>query len=508
MVADTDQPLLRVAEEFDENPTIGMAADLISSALLAGKVEKCNAAVQYVLEHESDAPHNLLHLAKSLSNTDTVTKSEHYLSLTIAKTRELLRLFPRNPVLWSDMARHYAENGDKQRANKCIQTALQLAPDHRWILRTSARFLVHQGNPVGAHKLLAQHPRTRHDPWLIAAELACAQVAGRAPKYWRQAGDILKQNAVAPIHLSELAIAVAMMELESGEKKKAKKFVRRGLIAPTENTLAQVFWAKENRHLRDGFKLNELVRSTRDAYEADYRLNLTNGELERALTSAEIWLKDEPFAARPKSEIAYVASMLDDYELAIKMTSEVDRLDGDQDQTLVMNKIFALLSSGKLLLEKNKDELNNLKCKLDTIVSGNENSYHALANLGLWHYRYGEVLSGRRNYEKAVQAAEKLHSLEATASAATFFAREAIISRDFAAANVLQAANELAKRAKNKANEFYLRKLDALLLEPSKASEILNPKSAAKYIKLESKPLEYRVEKTSKGDILWMPSKK
>ena len=49
MVADTDQPLRQVVNEFDKHPTIGMAADLISSALLAGKIEKSNDAVQYVL---------------------------------------------------------------------------------------------------------------------------------------------------------------------------------------------------------------------------------------------------------------------------------------------------------------------------------------------------------------------------------------------------------------------------------------------------------------------------
>jgi tetratricopeptide (TPR) repeat protein len=505
-VADIEQPLLQAADEFEKQPTIGMAADLISTALLAGKIEKSNSAVKFILEHESDTPHNLFNLAISISNKDSTTNVEHLLQLSIAQIRELLRLYPRNPVLWSDMARHYASIGNKQRASKCMQAALQLAPDHRWILRTSARFLVHQGDPIAAHKLLARHPRTRHDPWLIAAELACAQVAGRAPKYWKQAGDILKLNAVAPIHLSELAIAVAMMELETGERKKAKKCVTRGLISPTENTLAQVFWAKENRHLRDGFKLDELVRSAKDAYEADYQLNIANGELILALESAKTWSDDEPFAARPKSEIAYVASILDDYELAEKMTSEVERLGEDQDQTLALNKTFAMLSSGKLSREAHGDELDNLRDKLVSMVNENEDSYHALANLGLWHYRYGEIDAGRGYYQRAMQAAQKLHSLEASALAATFFAREAILSHDAAASSVLLAANELAKKAKNKASEFYLRKLDALMLNPSKAGEILTPKSAMKYIKVESRSPEFRIEKTSKGDVLWVPS--
>jgi len=508
VVANTEQALIYVADEFDKQPTIGVAAELISSSMLAGKVDKANAAVEFVLERENDVPHNLLRLAKSLSNTAQLAPSEHNLLFSIAQTRHLLRIYPRNPVLWSDMARHYASIGNKQRANKCMQAALQLAPNHRWILRTTARFLVHQGDSIGAHKLLALHPRTRHDPWLIAAELACAQVAGRAPKYWRQAADILRINSVAPIHLSELAIAVAMMELESGERKKAKKGVNKGLIAPTENTLAQVFWAKENRHLRDGFKLDELVRSAKDAYEADYQLNISNGELLLALESAETWSEDEPFAARPKSEVAYVASILDDYELAIKMTSEVERLGEDQDATLTMNKTFAILSSGKLLRESHSSELDTLRDKLLAVVNDNNNSYHALANLGLWHYRYGDIDQGRGFYQRSMQVAQKLHSIEASSLAATFFAREAILSGDAAAGSVLQAANELAKKSKHKASEFYLRKLDALMLNPNMASDILTPKSAVKYMKVESRLPEFRIEKTSTGDVLWVPSLK
>ena len=92
--------------------------------------------------------------------------------------------------------------------------------------------------------------------------------------------------------------------------------------------------------------------------------------------------------------------------------------------------------------------------------------------------------------------------------AAIFAAREAILSEVAFASDDLHQAKEISKRTKSKASEFYIRKLDALIQNPRKASYILSPESAKQFIKVESKPLQYRIEKTEKGQILWIPSKK
>jgi Tfp pilus assembly protein PilF len=412
-------------------------------------------------------------------------------------------------MLWSDLARHFASYGDRKRANRCMKVALQLAPDHRWMLRTASRFLAHQDDPIAAHKLLANHPRTRHDPWLIAAELACSQVAERSPKYWRQANDILRFNRVAPLHISELATAVAMMELEGGERKKARKHIQKGLEAPTENTLAQLFWARENKHLSDGYELDQLVRTAEDAYEADYRLSLLQGNLPAALRAAEAWASDEPFAARPRTEIAFVASLLDNHDLTVKMAHAVHRLQGQSDPTLEMNAVFATLSSSKLTLENDSHDVDKLRFRLvRAIEQRNDGAYHAMANLGLWHYRFGDQDLGRELYQKSIGTAEKLHMLETAAMAATFAAREAILARDPVSTTVLQQARGLSKRSKNTASEFYLRKLDALSLCTERADEILSPTSAQRFLKLDKPTPVFGVEKHGKGLVLIVPKKK
>lgn len=496
--------------DFNKFPSIGTAAELVSSAVLTGDQEILDQAAGFILENEKTAPDALVTFIKSLIEADKSVKERVNRARPVAKTRALLRTHSDNPLLWSDIARHYASLGDKKRAFRCIQTALHLAPNHRWVLRTASRFLVHQEDPLAAHKLLATHPRTAYDPWLIAAEIACAQVAKKSSKFWRQAKNMLKLNNLPPIHLSELAVAVGMMELESGERKRARKYVHTGLIVPTENTLAQVFWAKENRHLSDGYQLDQLVKSANDAYEADFRLNMAQGNLLAALKSAETWSEDEPFAARPKFEVAYVASLLDDHAVTVEMGNQVAHLDRDHHPGLEMNCVFALLSSGKYSIEKNAGEIESLKSKiLRSIERDGETAYHAIANLALWNYRYGDQLEGKNLYQKAVIAAEKAQALEAAALAATFAAREAILAKDDSAASILQEARVLARRSKNKASEFYIRKLEAILRSPNEAPRILCPDSAEEFLDAQPPKTEtLRIEKGEGGRYtLWLPSK-
>lgn len=503
--------LRRAAEDFSQSPSLGVAADVISNALLVGNSTIAASAARFVIEHEDQSPKALLFLANSL--VSPINNSEDNPDLEIAKkvadTRRLLRLQPDNPMLWSDMARHHASMGDKKRAYKCMSTALQLAPNHRWMIRTMSRFMVHQGDPVAAHKLLANHARTRTDPWLIAAELACAQVAAKAPKFWRQATDILKHDAISPFHISELATAVAMIELEGSERKRAKKYIQKGLVSPTENTLAQVFWAKENKHLSDGFKLAELVRSADDAYEADYQLNLVNGELTRAISAAKVWSSDEPFATRPKAEIAYSASLLDDYDLTIKMADEVKQLDGHVDLNLEMNRIYAVLSSGRLSPAIDSVEIERYRTRLFSVIrQSRDSSFHAMANLGLWHCRFGEFETGLEIYRQAVNTATKLHAKDSAANAAMFAAREAILAKSPKSSLLLEEAKVLAKKSTNKSTDFYLRKLDALIVHNGDPKEILSASSAPKFLKPLALPLpKMRIEKTKEGFVIWLPPK-
>lgn len=507
--------LLEARNAFEREPSIGNAADLIAAASMAGETGTAEQAAGFVLENATHAPQTLLSLAHSLLDepiapTGVPLVGTRSNGTVIAHTRTLLRLNPHNPVLWSDMARHHASHGNQRDAKRCMDVALQLAPNHRWLLRIATRFLVHSGEKEEAHRLLARHPRTPKDPWLLAAELATAQVAERPPKFWRQCNDFLKIGGVAPLHLSELATAVGMFELESGETKKARRLVGMALRDPTENTLAQVSWARENKHLKGAIVLDDLVQKASNAFEADFRLKERAGDLLGAKSAGEQWANDEPFAARPIIGLVFISSILDDYDQTIELAEKVRRLrrpDVREDLTMEMNTLFARMSSVHLSLEKNGREIEAIHTRLK-VISEEKNAYHALANLALWHYRFGQAQVGAALYQKVIETLEKNGSLDSASLATAYAAREAILARQPGAQVLLEQAKALAKRSRYAVADFYVRKLDHLIIAPEKSKEILSPTSAARYLlSFKPKPATVRLVKGPNGPIILVPSR-
>jgi tetratricopeptide (TPR) repeat protein len=471
---------------FSEDRSLGSASEALSEAILERNAEAAKHVANYVLQNRSNAPAPLVRLA-----SDTLAGHSTAAGVLpppgigdVAHWRSLLKLAPKNPAVWADMARHYSSLGDKKQALRCMKTALQLAPDHRWMLRIASRLLVHQEDAAAAHKLLANHPRTKVDPWLMAAELACAHIAGKAPKSWKTANDALKFDRFPAAHISELATAIGMMELEGGQRKQARKLVQRALIAPTENTLAQVLWAKEAKHLGDGIQdLDKLIGARRDAYEAAYRIRLKRGDIQDALKACQQWGSDEPFAARPRVETTFVASLLDDHPLVIRTADEALRIDGKLSYPLELNQLFARLSSGQFPLH-DADAVQKTVARLITLIDlGGPVAMHATANLALLQYRSGKVEFGKEFYRKAIDMARKIEGFESAAMAATFAAREAILAGAPGSDVLLAEALHLAERSGSESANFYNRKLQALVVAPDRASLILSPSATKEFLK-------------------------
>ena len=482
---------------FNDERSLGTASEALTEALLEGNADAAKRCGDYIRQNAASAPAPLLRLANETTRGELPPPTG---AVDVARWRSLLKLSPRNAAVWADMSRHYSAQGDKRQAMRCMQTALQLAPDHRWMLRTASRFLVHQQDYAAAHKLLANHPRTKSDPWLMAAELACAHVAGKVPKSWKAGNDALRYDRFPAMHVSELATAIGMMELEGGNRKQARKLVQRGLIVPTENTLAQVIWAKEAKHLGDGIVgLDKLVSARQDAFEARYKIGLRQGDFQAALVACQRWMDDEPFAARPKMETTFVASLLDDYDLIKRIAQAALKTDGKLSHEMEMNVIFAELSSGRIDA-RDPDVAAKTMSRLKTVIdTGGSLVVHATANLALLSYRSGNPEVGRDLYRVAIDLARKQDGFENASLAATFAAREAILAGAHDAEIHLNEATELATRSGSEASHFYNRKLQALVVAPDRAGIILSPSSTGEFLK----PVKIlKVSKDATGFVL------
>lgn len=506
---ESEQILAAQLEDFNAEPDLGRAAELLGTAARLAKPNLVDKAARFILEQGSAAP-SALRLS-ALSALDGAATTLTYDSIAddakaIAHIRRLLRVRPQTASLWVDMARHHAALGEGDKAKRSMRIALALAPDHRWVLRSATRLLLHTEEPEAAHQLLAKHPRTRHDPWLIAAEIASAQVAGQQPKFMRQARDMLRPRELLPHHISELAAAVATIELESGARKKARRLLRLALKDPTENALAQAEWAE--RDSKDGLGIESLVNRTPDAYEAACWVKYNDGQLEEALQAARQWLIDEPYATRPVGMVCYLAGFLDDYETLVSVARLA--LERRPDEVLHHNNlIYGELSQGSILSPQAERRLvSHLDFLRRTIATGGDDAVQATANAGLLCFRLGRADEGRQLYQSAMTMAEKLSNHVLRAHAAVMFARESILANAAWGEDSLSLTRRLVKRVASPGLSFYLRKLDALALRPWAAAEILSPAAAAVYAKPRSfvDPLkDLKIEQGPSGPILWVP---
>jgi len=262
-----------------------------------------------------------------------------------AKAKHKVRVNPRNVLAWLDLSRAYTILGQQQRALAAIDCALALAPNHRHVLRAAARLFVHVGDSERAHALLAKHPKTRKDPWLLAAELAIANVAQRPPRHVRQGRALIDSDDLPPAHLTELHSAIGTLEYYHGAHRRARQSLRASLEAPTENVVAQARWMRKQL---PGLPIAEEAFALPLGFEARTWRAMEEGRWDDARVECRQWLNDEPFSSRPASLGSYIGvSLTTDYSFAEACARAGLQADPN-DATLQNNLTVALAYQGKL----------------------------------------------------------------------------------------------------------------------------------------------------------------
>ena len=511
-----------IREELERTRSLGVAVDALNVGIAAGDQAIAELAARIIDEHRSGLPVPVTEMADRVLGrpTNELPILMPFLQRhgsSIHKLRRLLRVYPRSPLLHLDLARHLVTIGHSEKAKKPIAAAMTLAPNNRTILRATARFLANAGKTDEAYRLIRDAPVTKHDPWLIAAEIALSELVERDPHHWRAGRDFLERAAVAPIHLSELATAVGTVELLSGNKKQARKFFSQGLSHATENSLAQIRWAERRTGtIMVGEGMATTPERTR-AFEAEFLRHYNSADMVKAAECGQYWVDSEPFSATPASAMAHVAGLLDDYDTAERFAS-LGLIAHPDEPSLQNNFVYAHISSGKIFdaptPEAIEHNVRNLVRTLRTYIEkGGWDGVHAMANLGLLAFRIGQVDDGKLLYERTIQLAQKAQQPQQAATAAVFFAREALLAGVPWASTVLESAQKLAKPfATNPGNApsvgFYLRKIEALAKDPDRAGHILSVRSADEFLPVKSKRPQVSLKVARKPDgrlIVWVP---
>lgn len=391
--------------EWLHNRTLGHATDLLGASLVVGRRGPAIfEAARFVLDSaSSNMARDLAKAAigkQGFGDNTPQTVGRHRLYAQVRTLKAWTSCYPMDAIAWIDLARTYSILGQERSAVRCIEIAVRIAGNNRFVLRSAGRFWFHVGDLERAHDLFRRSPVTQSDPWLLAAEIALGGAAGRQSRLLRHGHRMLRNMQCEPMHVSELAAELATLELDAGNLKKAKKQFAQAIIEPTENTIAQVLWVlAENRRL-DVLETHLADLDAGQAFEARTRGHYSSGKWKNVVDATKDWSADEPFAKHPYELGSYVAAVaLDDY-VECKEIAQSGLVANSGEFSLLNNLAFAC---GRLC------EIETARASMAKISKSqleDEKLPVFLATSGLVEYRSGNVEAGRRYYGMAVEELE------------------------------------------------------------------------------------------------------
>ena len=429
--------------DWQRNRTVAHASDLVGAALTLGREQEVAEAARFLLREDLSVTSWARELAeralsRDLESNETVVSTtmveKSTLHEQIRTLRNLVRTEPNDPITWVDLSRSYACVGLSEQAARNMTVALKLAIDNRFVLRSASRLWVNLGDPERAHDIMLRTDRTRHDPWLLAAEIAIGNMDNRQSQFVNTARRMVLQGQFSPAHISELASAVATLELSSGSIRKSKKWFSKSLEMPTENSVAQVSWASRQY---SSINFDSQYLELPNTFEAESWNYYQNGQWRRAVEQCKQWFFDQSFVSNPCILGSYVSAIaLEDYSTS-EWFANVGLTANPSDFMLMNNLAFALISRGDLV------NTREVLSKVDRLQLSYRDQIVRKATHGLFEFRSGNFTRGRELYLDACSEAKTMPGKDGElvfALASTFHAIEEARNGGFDAQPMLSDA--------------------------------------------------------------------
>jgi len=426
-------------ERWRLSPGLVTAAELLEASIVEGRESEAVSAARRLVTIDQDAAPLIRQQAAALLvrtgnaqdvPSDVIVRESH-----AAQPRYYTRINPRDPLAWVELSLHQTISGHPEAALRSMKVALSLAPENRHVLRSAARLFLHTGDPERAHDLIARAAPTGGDPWLIASEIALAQVADCRSRFIKSGMQILKGGSHSARQLTELAAAVGTEELLSGNRRRARKDFVQSLIDPTGNALAQTEWATPE--FGHDFVPVARLKSTLEPAEAQAFHLYRTGHFRYVADVCWSWASADPFSIRPYEFGAATAGFIEQYHKAVRLAERGLELRPDAPE-LLNSAAYALASLGRV------EEASKM---LDRLGSPDDDRLKcwAAANRGLVAFRAGNEELGKAFYRQSIEGYAKAGFAELSARARIYLAREAVLARSPDAGDLLGQAQKAMK---------------------------------------------------------------
>ena len=443
---DADGEVQQKLAEFKRTPSVPIAAELMFLGISADNPEVARSAAAMIVQNAQQiGATQLVATAREVMGAADAEAVENRGSDFIRQARRLLSIDYRNPVLLMDIARELTAKRRPDKAFRYVQTAVALAPQSRFVLRSAARFFLHIEDPGRAHDLLRKSPLMAHDPWIRASEIAVATVRNKTSTIAKQTlrGLLGAKDRVLTPCTTELASAVATLEFQSGANKHAKQLFKQSLVAPNDNSLAQAEWAAA----RLGLVVDPTALQIPFSFEANANNAYRHLQIDSAIDFAEAWALDEPFASRPYDMLCYLRCIAGQYQEAFEDALNALAVGNRDDIGLNLNLLFTQIQQGVDLNGAYEDLLRMAR-------RPDAKAYwpHIVANFGALAYVIGgteDMKFARDCYQRAIQLTRARNETHSEALARAYFARAAVAAGDPSAPLILEESAAAVERLPN-----------------------------------------------------------
>jgi hypothetical protein len=220
-----------------------------------------------------------------------------------------------------------------------------------------------------------------------------------------------------PWKLSELAGALATLELRHGSRRNAQRLAEVALICPTENAWAQLNWLRSKNHLPASFSLARSYVPPA-SFEARMLECMREQQFGQAFESAIQWTRFEPYSERAAMNATFIGCVeLDDFS-SVEGLANTALIANPKSFVLKNNLAFALASNGKV------DEARGVVEQMRTLAHTTWEKATLLAADGLIAFRDLQFEIGRGYYERSVDQFVRLEDRYSEALARIYWARE------------------------------------------------------------------------------------
>ena len=448
-VAATDPDYLTRLERWRLHPSLVTAAELLEASIVAGCERDALAAARRLIEVDRNAT-PLIHAQAAAVLDRQDGSSQAHRGRAGRSPRHLVRLNPRDPMAWVELALRQVSTNNVDAARHSMRVARAMAPENRHVLRSAARLYLHAGRPDQAHDVLVRNPATSADPWLMAAEIAIAEVAGRNPRFVKIGQRMLGNRAYAPRQLTELAGSIATDEYLSGNRRMARRNFEFSMRDPTGSALAQGEWAA----IQTGSEFVSMSRleKTLEAAEARAFHHHRTADFARIPSICREWAGLDVFSIRPFEFGSSTAGVLGDHAVAMELAAGGLKI-RPAAPSLLNAMAFSLASTGRV------DEAVACLQRIRGDDDGPSRCVTA-ANWGLVAFRSGDEPTGRNMYRRAVEGFERLHRPDLAARARLYLAREVIAAGALDATGILAEAKAATKKVPEAENDHILRTIE------------------------------------------------